>query len=363
VLGAVVITVLTMSPGGDVFARFGHTAILVEDEEDARVYNFGAYRGDDPRIVSEFLHNAIPYYLSVNDIDRFMGKYRDRDVIGQELALDDGEARAMAERLATTALPENREYKYDWFRSNCTTKTRDVIDETLGGAWRKQLAGAPARRHHTLRAVLLDALWTVPTVATVMSLTLNARVDEPLDAWQELAMPPDLMLGLREARRPDGRPLVAEEWRWEGPSPRPPRQPRWIQPLWEALLLALLMMGALGVRVAGGVGLCLWGALSVTLWLWFVFWTIIPYPDGRLSVNLLGYSPLAVFFIADGVRILKRRAPGVWSRRAAILIVALIFCGLALSRQQHLRYALYALAASLGAYFSVRAAARALPSA
>ena len=88
-LAALAITVLTMSPGGDVFARFGHTAILVEDEAGARVYNFGAYRGSDPHLVSQFLHNAIPYYLSVNEIDRFAWKYRDREIVGQELALDE----------------------------------------------------------------------------------------------------------------------------------------------------------------------------------------------------------------------------------------------------------------------------------
>jgi hypothetical protein len=115
--------------------------------------------------------------------------------------------------------------------------------------------------------------------------------------------------------------------------------------------------------ITGGVGLCLWGALSLLLWAWFVFWSIMPYADGVLSVNLLGYSPLAVFFIVDGVRLLRGRAPGPWSQRAAILIAALIVVGLALSRQQHLRYALYALAALAGSYLTARAAARALPSA
>jgi hypothetical protein len=41
-LAVLEITVLTMSPGADLFARFGHTAIRVEDEEGPRVYNFGA---------------------------------------------------------------------------------------------------------------------------------------------------------------------------------------------------------------------------------------------------------------------------------------------------------------------------------
>src|SRR6185369_8305531 len=99
-----------MSPGGDLFARFGHTAILVEDEAGARIYNFGAYKGSDPHIVSQFLHNAIPYYLSVNSIELFEHKYRDRLVTGQRLDLDEKEARALVERLEWTLRPENRAY-------------------------------------------------------------------------------------------------------------------------------------------------------------------------------------------------------------------------------------------------------------
>jgi hypothetical protein len=357
---ALLITVLTMSPGGDLFARFGHTAILVEDEAGARVYNFGAYKGSDPRIVSQFLHNAIPYYLSVNPIDLFERKYRDRVITGQRLDLDDKQARALVERLEWTLRPGNRAYQYDWFRQNCTTKTRDTIDEALGGWWRAQLSGGPARHHRTIRAFLLDALYTVPSVATLFSIGLNARVDQPLDAWQELAMPADLSRALGEARRPDGRPLLAETWTWRGPAPLPADQPAWLQPLGEALLLYLLFLGALGRRV-GGVGLMLWGSISLLFSLWFAFWTLVPYPDCTLSVNLFAYSPLGVVFIIDGVRLCRGRAPR-WSRRAAEITVVLVLASL-LSRQQHLRYALYALVASLLAWLTARAASRALPSA
>jgi hypothetical protein len=359
VLAALTITVLTMSPGNDIFARFGHTALLIDGdgEGEPKVYNFGAYRGSDPQIVSQFVHNAIPYYLSVNDVDRFAWKYRDRDVVGQELALSDDEAHALVARLEWTLRPENRAYRYDWFRNNCTTKTRDAIDDAVGGVWRPQLAGQPARTHGTIRALLVDALATLPSVATLFSLSLNGRVDQPLDAWQELAMPADLMAGLRRAHRPDGRPLVADEWLWRGPAARPLRQPGWLQPLGEALLIYLLILGAFaGSRVAGGVGLVLWGGLSVLVAVWLLCWTVISYPDCFASINLVGYSPLGVLWLTDGVRLLRRRPPGRWSGPALLVVTVGVVVALVLSPQVHLRFALYALAASALSWLTVRAA-------
>src|SRR4051812_9207025 len=97
-----------MTPGSDVFARFGHTALRVEDDSGVRVFNFGAFKGDDPQVVSQFLHNQIPYYLSVNELDAFARKYRDRTITAQVLALDESEARHLIERLEWTARPENR---------------------------------------------------------------------------------------------------------------------------------------------------------------------------------------------------------------------------------------------------------------
>ncbi len=365
-LAVVQITVLTMSPGGDLFARFGHTAIRVDDEAGARVYNFGAFKANDPHLASQFLHNRIPYYLSVNEPEVFEWKYRNRTMVGQLLALDDDEARHLSERLAFTLLPENRSYRYDWFRNNCTTKARDFIDETLGGKWRAQLDGKAPRYHGTIRALLADALWSLPSLFTAFSIGLNARVDEPLDAWQELSMPFDLMHALSLARRSDGRPLVASQWIWEGPAPRARREPRWLQPLFEALLLFLLAVGALGrgrmARVVAGIALSTWGALSTLVALWIIFWSAIAYPDTFLSVNLIGWSPLAAPLVVVGVRLargrLSPRARRLGSRLIALLSVAtaveLLLHLSGVGRQAHVRFSAYALAALALSWLTLR---------
>jgi hypothetical protein len=350
-LAALQIAVLTMTPGSDLFARFGHTAILVEDGDDQRVYNFGAFHGSDPALPRQFLHNRIPYFLGVSDFETFLGKYAARTIVGQVLALDEREARRLADLLAWTALPENREYKYDWFRNNCTTRTRDVVDAAIGGELRAQLTGRKAGR--TIRGTLRDALWSVPSVFTAFSLALNQRVDGALTRWDELDMPADLMFGLREGLRADGRPLVASEWRIEGPLPRPRVQARFIQPLAEAVLLALLALGLLwpgrAARIAGGMGVAAWGLASGLVGLYLVAWWVLPYPDADASANLIAFSPLALVLVGSGIAHARGREARVGRRVVDLVLLATLVEAAAhlvgRGHQDHLRHAAYAVAA------------------
>jgi hypothetical protein len=353
---ALEVAVLTMTPGAELFARFGHTALRVVDGAGhVRIYNYGAFNGADPQLGRKFLENRIEYFLGAVDWEQFASRYASRTVTGQVLALDDGEADRLIRRLEETARPENRGYRYDWFRNNCTTKVRDILDETLGGALKAELARQPSGR--TIRNTLEGALWSVPSLYSFFSLTLNRRVDEPLSRWDALDMPGDLMRGLRTLRRADGRPLVAEEWAWQGAAPRPRREPGWLLPSLAGLLLMLLAAGAVGrgprARVAGGLGLAAWGLGSGLVALWCLVMWSLPYPDTDASANLIAYSPLALFEVPLAAAFARGRLPANGRRllgrllEALMVLAALEMAGhvLGLGRQQHLVYTVYALAA------------------
>src|SRR5690349_16479008 len=49
--------VMTMGPGDHPFFRFGHNAIWIRDARipSDRVYNFGTFRFDSPRLIFDFL--------------------------------------------------------------------------------------------------------------------------------------------------------------------------------------------------------------------------------------------------------------------------------------------------------------------
>jgi hypothetical protein len=64
---------------------------------------------------------------------------RTRTSTGDHDAAAEPDARAthaLREFLEWNWLPQNRDYLYDYFRDNCSTRVRDALDRVLGGALR-----------------------------------------------------------------------------------------------------------------------------------------------------------------------------------------------------------------------------------
>src|SRR6185436_13979893 len=138
------VSVLTMGPGDHPFTRFGHNAILLEwaDGRNA-VYNFGTFEFDGVKGAEDFMAGRFRYWLSVGSLDRTVAAYHAerRSLTAQELALSRAERERLAAALADNALPEHRYYDYDYYRDNCSTRVRDVIDRLLDGQLRRGVTG------------------------------------------------------------------------------------------------------------------------------------------------------------------------------------------------------------------------------
>ena len=82
---------MTMGPGDHPFFRFGHNAIWIRDRaaRTDRVYNFGTFRFDSPRLIFDFLGGRLNYWLSVSSLPRVIGEYtrENRSISVQELML------------------------------------------------------------------------------------------------------------------------------------------------------------------------------------------------------------------------------------------------------------------------------------
>src|SRR5580765_671599 len=83
--------VMTMGPGDHPFFRFGHNAIWIRDQVAGtdKVYNFGTFRFDSPRLIFDFLGGRLNYWLSVSSLPHVVAEYRreNRTVAIQELDL------------------------------------------------------------------------------------------------------------------------------------------------------------------------------------------------------------------------------------------------------------------------------------
>src|SRR5579871_3370871 len=139
------ISLLTMSAGDMAFTKFGHDALLVENTAtgETRVYNYGTFIFDSPWLAVAFLRGSLRYWLSVSPLPNVLGHYaaENRSITAQELRLPPLERERIARFLERTERSDARYYKYDYYRDNCATRVRDVLDHATSGRLRAASSG------------------------------------------------------------------------------------------------------------------------------------------------------------------------------------------------------------------------------
>jgi len=301
------IEVLTFGPGDHPFTRFGHDAIRVVDRLAQRdvVYNFGTF-SLTPGFISDFLRGRLRYWLSVSSTGPALEEYRleNRSIEAQGLALSPGAAAELVRRLEENALPQNRAYRYDYFRDNCATRVRDVLDAVTGGAVHAAaaVAGTETLRGQALRMAADDLPFYL-----ALSVVLGPATDRPIDAWSEAFLPQMLQRTLRLTRLsdPPARALVANErvvFAAKRPLPRP-AAPRWGIPFLAAGVAAGLLFLLLGLagrrrvlaRVLLGALLAITGAALGFVGTFLLgAWLFTPHAVVYRNQNILLCAPFAL---------------------------------------------------------------------
>jgi hypothetical protein len=308
------ISLLTFGPGEIYWERFGHNAILVrsgDSDEDAIAYNYGLFDFRQKNFMLNFVRGYMTYRMAADSVYLDLRMYEDegRWTTIQHLALTPAQRIALRDYLEWNARPENTRYRYDYFRSNCSTRVRDALDRALGGALRRQLEGRMTTATYRSEAVRLISpdRW----MGTAMDIALGPDADRPLDLWQQSFVPMVLMEALRGVKvvGPDGslHPLVDDERRiLPGRlAPAPAAAPDLRVPAAIAgigFAAALLMLVRLSRRRAARLALsvlastftlvCGIGGLILA-----VLWGFTQHWAGWHNENLLLLNPLCLFLL------------------------------------------------------------------
>ncbi|HET9048509.1 MAG TPA: DUF4105 domain-containing protein [Chiayiivirga sp.] len=314
------IGVVTMTPGRDYWARFGHDAIVVSDPLSGQQlsYNYGYFDFDQPGFFTRFLRGKMLYRLVVMPLDQDLASYaaEGRGAELQWLNLTPTQARAVARFLNWNALPENADYHYDYFTANCSTKVRDVLDHGLDGALKRQLSGRSHGLTYRSEALRLGA--GVAPMYLGMHAALGPFADRPLSLWDEAFVPRRLADALAEVSTTDGKPLV------EGHvSLLPDRlglerdhSPRW---RWGSVALGVLLAALLAIllrRKAGCAARACGVILVGTLWLvcglggvlLLGLWLFSAHVAAWGNENVLLFNPLCLLLL-PALPALARGAP------------------------------------------------------
>ena len=131
------LSLLTCSPGEEIYSLFGHTALRYQYPAQGIdvIFNYGLFSFNTPHFILRFALGETDYQLGVTDYSRFAREYAfsGRNVWQQTLNLDDTEKTKLIQLLQENYRPENRVYRYNFFYDNCSTRPRDKIEESLSG--------------------------------------------------------------------------------------------------------------------------------------------------------------------------------------------------------------------------------------
>lgn len=125
------ISILTIGPGTSLNDAFGHNGIRVKTPFSDVVYDYGRFPFNDPNFYLNFARGKLLYSQGYSNTYSVIDFYRNqnRTIREQVLNLTTKEKQDMHAFLETNALPENKDYLYDFFYDNCATKIRDVAEE------------------------------------------------------------------------------------------------------------------------------------------------------------------------------------------------------------------------------------------
>jgi hypothetical protein len=307
-----VVGIVTMGQGDYVYELFGHNAIWIRDSARGTdwVYNYGIFDFDSPGYWWRFVTGNWLYTLAVDDLSSTLATYRywNRSVWVQVLNLTPAQKRELRDFLEWNALPENREYLYDYFRDNCSTRVRDALDAVIGGALRASTQGVPTGttyRSHSERLIASDRVSYTGLLAA-----LGPAADREIDAWEEMFVPFELQRHIRHLEVTDEAgspvPLVAREGTLFEAMARdpvrtqPPRWGHWYLLGGMALAGAFLLLGRSSFNggppraVLAVLGSCWSLLLGVVGLVLLGMWALTNHTIAYRNENLLHINPLAL---------------------------------------------------------------------
>ncbi|MEE4178154.1 MAG: DUF4105 domain-containing protein [Bacteroides sp.] len=295
------ISLLTATPGDELYSVFGHSALRVRDPETGldEVYNYGTFDFDTPNFYLKFLRGKLFYKLSVVPHEYFLLEYRyeGRGISEQILNLSQEETRRIYDFLQVNRQPGNEYYLYDFFYDNCATRIRDIVENQLEPDWGEDPVPEYSR---SFRDMLKPFLVNKPWALFGVDLVLGLPSDREATPWHYMFLPDEMFLAFSQARHANGRPLI-EQYALVLEQTFSPGKSHWLTPLvaaWMVFLLGILSL--LKVRIARVFDKIFFTILGLVGLVILFLWFLSDHTATNANLNLLWALPTHLYFIFKG---------------------------------------------------------------
>lgn len=301
---------LTFGPGDIYWERFGHNAIWLREPSSGldHTFNFGYFDFQQKDFFLRFIRGRMLYFSiaqpSANEFEFY--KRDNRSIRAQKLNLTELQFRHLRDYLLNEIKPANRNYRYDYYLNNCSTRIRDALDIALDGALSSATREVPANldfREQTRRLTQMQFWYYLG-----LELALGLPADRDISRWDEMFIPmvlaDEMAVLLQQTTDIDLSVLPVDIMLYSGSAALPVSEP---DEIWfRYLILGLLVVA--GAWLSGKfmppvwlAGLCqAWILITVSIGLMLGFlWFFTDHQVARFNINLLLLNPLlAIMFIS-----------------------------------------------------------------
>tara|TARA_R110000868_G_scaffold14075_17_gene65853 strand:+ start:29642 stop:30811 length:1170 start_codon:yes stop_codon:yes gene_type:complete len=203
------ISLLTVGTADELYAKFGHSAIRIQDPtlQIDVIYNYGRFDFDTPNFYLKFTRGKLLYQLGRQSFSNFMFGYEleNRWVQEQLLQLNQDERNRLFKFLENNYLPENRYYKYDFLFDNCSTRIPAALKTVLGDNLNFEYTHL--KNQYTFRELLHQNLEVNSWSNFGIDLALGSVIDKKATPWEHMFLPIYVYKQLPYTKL-NGKPLV-----------------------------------------------------------------------------------------------------------------------------------------------------------
>ena len=318
------ISLLTCSPGKEVWAQYGHTAIRYYDKESGEdlAINYGIFSLDQTYFIPRFVLGMTDYRMGVQPMDMFLAQYsyEGRGVVEQVLNLSAEDKEVIYKALQENMKPENVVYRYNYFFDNCTTRARDMLVNHLHG----KVVYPPAEENATFRSMIHKWNNKYEWAQFGEDLLLGVNADRKTTKSEQQFLPENLRSDFDKAKY-NGKPLVKEtnvllDAETEVVEPVFPLSPLSVALIFAVISPVMMLFSYRRQQVywAWDLALMLTSGLMGIIFFVMIF---SQHPCVSLNFILLFFNPVPLFFLYSTIK--KKKV--IWWKIWGVLIILGLF--------------------------------------
>lgn len=330
-LDSLEISLLTCQPHDEIYSLYGHTAIHFHDKRNGKAinaaFNYGVFNFHAPLFVLRFVFGLTDYELGAYPYSLFVEEYQQLGcmVTEQLLNLTNEEKECLRLALGKNLQPGNNVYRYNYFYNNCTTKARDIIEQSISG---KIIYSNREDFSPTYREMIHEMTRNNPWARFGNDLLLGLKADRETTRCEQEFLPHNLMYDFDHAQiyaNGQYRPLVKKRQTAVAPGVQLthrgfPLTPQTCCNIILGISLLLLVLEWRSKRtflVWDLLLMMITGIIGIILFLML----FSQHPTVSLNLQLLFFNPLPWFFLWP---VVKRKKTHYWIINVLLYFLFLI---------------------------------------